>query len=76
MKRYVYVEARDVSMPEDGGPMVSFAGVVVSAPDDEVAYAEGYRQMKERAVAAAGDENYFGHFDGGLMNDFVMEIPS
>ena len=74
MKRYVYVEARDVSMPEDEAPMLSFAGLTLDAPDDETAYREGYRLMREKQAAA--DESYYGHFDGALLNDFVMEIPS
>lgn len=73
MKRFLYIEARDVSVPEDGGPMVSFATTWVDAEDDHAAYRLGRLQLWDRLREPGGDP--FNHSSGRILNDYVVDMP-
>ena len=74
MQRFLYVEARDVSMPEDRPqPLLSFASVIVMVEDVEAAYTLGPHHLREQ-FARHGDP--YDHCTGRFLNDYVTEIPA
>lgn len=71
MPRFLYVEARDVSMPGDDAPLVSFEAVSIVSEDEDEAYALGAREILVQR-ARIGDIS--GHGAGAFLNDCVFNI--
>lgn len=74
MKRFLYVEARDVSVPDvDDAPVLSLASVIVVTEDEDMAYRLGPAHLAVQ-FERTGDAR--DHYKGRLLNDYVTEIPT
>lgn len=74
MLRFVYIEARDVSVPADGGVIVSFAAVILTAENEDSAYEQGPALLAAQLQQMLGDDATFTHASGQLLNDFVVTL--
>lgn len=70
MKRYIYVEARQV--PAGEGGRISFAHTFVAAGDEGRAYARGPALLREDVADGLVQDHSMAW---PFVNDYVIEVP-